>query len=143
MIYQRAIIKDLRQINLLTELETRIQEVVEIIPQSVSYERIFHSYTDNHTSMRTHESIQLNQNVNMFVDENLTDHRFVLDFYSTTLYIFPRQRNEKFISEIHYIPEHIIIKYKTILEFLAATLTMSSTSCEHFYRMVKDIFYRI
>jgi hypothetical protein len=72
------------------------------------------------------------------------DHRLKLDFYSTTLYIFPKQRNEKFISEIRYVPEHISIRYKTTLELLSASSDEHYyQNIDDFYRIVKDIFYRI
>ena len=155
------VIKDLRRVNLLNDLypfqdnKTHVQESVEIIPQPVLCERIFYSYIDDHTDLRTREYIQLNQGVyirsndpdQMYANNNLRkffhdiDYRFKLDFYSTTLYIFPKQRNEKFISEIHYIPEHITIRYKTNLEILA------TPSHEHYYEniyhLADDIFYRI
>ncbi len=157
----RAIIKDLRQVNLLDEFysfennKTHVQETVEIIPQPVSCERIFYSYIDDHTNLRSREYIKLDQGISLHSEQIYKnndmmklmqeyDHRLKLDFYSTTLYIFPKQRNEKFISEIRYIPEHIAIRYKTTLELL------SSSSPEHyyqnihdFYQMAKDIFYRI
>ncbi|UJR35569.1 hypothetical protein I4U23_028322 [Adineta vaga] len=158
------LIKDLRQINVLNELypfyesQAHVQETVEIIPQPVSYERFFHSYIDDHTDLRSREYIKLDQGVyirsnhegQFYSDENMTtlfhnieyNHRFKLDFYSSTLYIFPKQRNEKFISEIRYIPEHITIRYKTTLDLLSSN--------EHFYENIqdvyqisKDIFYRI
>ena len=154
------IIKDLRQVNLLNEFylfdsnKTHVQETVEIIPQPVSCERIFYSYIDNRTHLRSREYIKLDQGISIQSSDKAmkfsseSDHRLQLDFYSTTLYIFPKQRNEKFISEIRYIPEHITIRYKTTLELLSATL--SSSSPEHyyqniddFYHIVKDIFYRI
>jgi len=166
-----TIIKDLREVNLLNEIysfennQTHVQETVEIIPQPVSCERIFYSYIDDHTNIRSREYIKLDQDFNInsndpkqiyknddiikFIHNIEHDHRLKLDFYSTTLYIFPKQRNEKFISEIRYIPEHISIRYKTTLELLSATLT-SSSSHEHFYQNIhdfyqiaKDIFYRI
>jgi len=155
----KPVIKDLYRINLLNELypfhdtKTHVQETVEIIPQPVSYERIFYSYIDDHTDLRSREYIKFDQDVYVgSIDSGRThtnDLRLKLDFYSTTLYIFPKQRNEKFISEIRYIPEHITIRYKTSLELLSATLT-SSTSQEHFYQNIhdfyqiaRDIFYRI
>lgn len=137
------VIKDLRQVNLLNEFypleneKMHVQETVEILPQPVTCERIFYSYIDNHTDLRSREDIQI-------------DADFLLgqlDLYSTTLYIFPKQRNEKFISEIRYIPEHITIRYKTSLELLSATFSSSSEhyyeNLDHFYRIVQDIFYRI
>jgi hypothetical protein len=160
----RPIIKDLRQVNLLDEFysfennKTHVQETVEIIPQPVSCERIFYSYIDDHTNLRSREYIKLDQGISLhstnseqiYTNNDMMkliheyDHRLKLDFYSTTLYIFPKQRNEKFISEIRYIPEHIAIRYKTTLELL------SSSSPEHyyqnihdFYQIAKDIFYRI
>lgn len=155
-------IKDLRQVNLLNEFypfendKTHVQETVEIIPQPVSCERIFYSYIDNHTDIRSREYIKLNQDIPIdsnddmmqFIPNMEYDHRLKLDFYSTTLYIFPKQRNEKFISEIRYIPEHITIRYKTTLELLSASLLSSSTehyyqNINDFYHIVKDIFYRI
>jgi hypothetical protein len=166
---QSPLIKDLRRVNLLNELypfednKTHVQETVEVIPQPVSCERIFYSYIDNHTDTRARTYIKLDQGVyvrsnnsgQIYTDNNTMnffqniqyDHRFKFDFYSTTLYIFPKQRNEKFISEIRYLPEHITIRYKTTLEVLAATL---SSSHEHYYQNIpdiyhtsKDIFYRI
>jgi hypothetical protein len=167
---QTHIVKDLRKVNLLDELylfennKIHVQETVEIIPQPVSCERIFYSYIDDHTNIRSREYIKLDQGLYMrsndseqiYTDDDIVklfdnieyDQRLKLDFYSTTLYIFPKQRNEKFISEIRYIPEHITIRYKTTLELLAATLT--SLSHEHYYQNIhdfydiaKDIFYRI
>ena len=152
-------IKDLRQVNLLKEFypfdheKTHVQETVEILPQPVSCERIFYSYIDNHTDIRSRESIKFNQELpaadptQLFPSINY-DHRLKLDFYSTTLYIFPKQRNEKFISEIRYIPEHITIRYRTTLELLSASLPSPSTehyyqNINDFYHIVKDIFYRI
>ncbi|CAF0799399.1 unnamed protein product [Rotaria sordida] len=169
--HQIPIIKDLRRINLLNELntfqqnKTRIQETVEVIPQPVSCERIFYTYTNDHTDLRSRESIQLDQNISkhstnsnqIYTNNNSSklfhnnkyDQRFKLKFYSTTLFIFPKQRNEKFITEIRYIPEHITIRYKTTLELLAAA-TLTSSAHEHyyqnihdFYHIAKDIFYRI
>ncbi|CAF3500365.1 unnamed protein product [Adineta steineri] len=154
-------IKDLRQVNILNELypfqdtKTHVQETIEIIPQPVSCERIFHSYIDDHTNLRSREYIKLDQGVyirsdqtgHLYTNDNIDfDHRFKLDFYSTTLYIFPKQRHEKFISEIRYIPEHITIKYKTTLESLAATLSSHEhyyQNIQDFYHITKDIFYRI
>jgi hypothetical protein len=155
-------IKDLRYVNLLNEFypfennKTHVQETVEIIPQPVSCERIFYSYIDNHTDIRSREDIQLNQGISIHSNDDMMkffqniddDSRLNLDFYSTTLYIFPKQRNEKFISEIRYIPEHITIRYKTTLELLSATLSPSSPehyyqNIDDFYHIVKDIFYRI
>ena len=161
-------IKDLRQVDLLHELyptyngQTHVQETVEIIPQPVSYERIFHSYIDDHTDLRSREFIKLDQGVYMrandtgqfYSDDNITqlyhhieyDHRFKLDFYSTTLYIFPKQRNEKFISEVRYMPEHITIRYKTTLDLLATNLAADEhyyQNIHDFYQIAKDIFYRI
>jgi hypothetical protein len=71
------------------------------------------------------------------------DLRLKLDFYSTTLYIFPKQRNEKFISEIRYIPEHIAIRYKTTLATLTSSHEDYYQNIQDFYHIVKDIFYRI
>jgi hypothetical protein len=158
----KPIIKDLRQVNLLNELyplkdnKTHIQESVEILPQSDSYERIFYSYIDDHTDIRTREYIKLDQGVYMrsndsrhiYENNNIMkffhnieyDQRFKLDFYSTTLYIFPKQRNEKFISEIRYIPEHISIKYKTTFEILSTT---NENYYQNIYQIANDIFYRI
>jgi hypothetical protein len=159
-----TIVKDLRQVNILDEIylfennKTHVQETVEITPQPVSCERIFYSYIDDHTNKRSREYIKLDQNLYihsndseknniMKIIHNLEqDHRLKLDFYSTTLYIFPKQRNEKFISEIRYIPEHISIKYKTTLELLSATLTSHEhlyQNIHDFYQIAKDIFYRI
>jgi hypothetical protein len=157
-----TVIKDLYRINLLNELypfhdtKTHVQETVEIIPQPVSYERIFYSYIDDHTDLRSLEYIKLDQDVYVrsmdsgqtYTNDNIEyDHRLKLDFYSTTLYIFPKQRNEKFISEIRYVPEHIAIRYKTSLELLSATLTSSDEdyyqNIQDFYHIVEDIFYRI
>ncbi|CAF0873495.1 unnamed protein product [Rotaria sp. Silwood1] len=159
---QKPIIKDLRRINLLNELypfqknKTRIQETVEVIPQPVSCERIFYSYADDHTYLRSRESIKLDQNISKYSNNNLMklfhnndyDKQFQLNIYSTTLFIFPKQRNEKFITEIRYIPEHVTIRYKTTLDLLAATLTSSAhehyyQNIHDFYHIAKDIFYRI
>jgi len=157
------IIKDLRQVNLLDELyqfennKTHVQETVEIIPQPVSCERIFYSYIDDHTNIRSREFIKLDQDFYIHSNDSkqiytndimklIHNNRLKLDFYSTTLYIFPKQRNEKFISEIRYIPEHITIKYKTTLELLAATLASHEhyyQNIQDFYHIVRDIFYRI
>jgi hypothetical protein len=72
---QQNTIKDLREINLLNEFypfendKTHVQETVEIIPQPVSCERIFYSYIDNHTDIRSREYIKLNQDKwNMIID---------------------------------------------------------------------------
>jgi len=160
------IIKDLRHVNLLNELyplqdnKTHVQESVEILPQADSYERIFYSYIDDNTHIRTREYVKLDQGVYMnsndcrhiYANDNLMklfhnieySQRFKLDFFSTTLYIFPKQRNEKFISEIRYIPEHISIKYKTTLEVLSTTLSSTNEHYyENLYQMATDIFYRI
>ena len=132
--------KDLRQVNLISEFypmeseKMHVQETVEIFPQPVSCERIFYSYIDNHTDLRSREDIR---NFGIDLNENLLS--FFPDLYSSTLYIFPKQRNEKFISEIRYIPEHITIRYKTSLEVLSATFSPSS---EHYYENL-DHFYRI
>lgn len=134
-----SFIKDLRQVNLINEFyrmereNMHVQETVEIFPQPVSYERIFYSYIDNHTDLRTREDIQFDGNFLQSFNENLLT--ILPDFYSSTLYIFPKQRNEKFISEIRYIPEHITIRYKTSLELF-------SSSSEHYYENL-DQFYRI
>ncbi|CAF2380509.1 unnamed protein product [Rotaria sp. Silwood2] len=160
--HQKPIIKDLRRVNLFDELypvqknKTRIQETVEVIPQPVSCERIFYSYTNDHTELRSRESIKLDQDISKRSNNNLMklfhnneyDKRFNINIYSTTLFIFPKQRNEKFITEIRYIPEHITIRYKTTLELLAATLTSSNheryyQNIQDFYHIAKDIFYRI
>jgi len=144
--HSTCIIKDLRYVNLLDELQLsenqqlHVQETVEILPQPVSCERIFYSYIDDHTNLRSKEFINLTPKY--YNDEQQ------FDSYSTTLYIFPKQRNEKFISEIRYTPEHITIRYKTTLELLSATLTSSSNeqiyeNAQDFYHLVKDIFYRI
>lgn len=155
--YRRATIKDLRQLNLLNEFfpvhdkRTRVQETVEIIPQPVSCERIFYSYIDDRTDTRCRTNMKLQQDL-PGKDPTTTDlfgnlqydRRFHFDVYSTTLFIFPKQRSEKFISEIRYCPEHIMIKYKTSLEVLASPLH------EHYYQNIHDcyeqaneIFYRI
>lgn len=139
----KHIIKNLHEINLLNEFYSfennpiNVQETVEILPQPVSCERIFYTYIDDHTNLRSREYIKFN--------EDLSIERLNVDFYSTTLFIFPKQRNEKFISEIRYIPEHITIRYKTKFELLS-----SSSTTEHyyqnihdFYQIVNDIFYRI
>lgn len=167
---RNPIIKNLREVNLLYEIylfqddKTHVQESVEIIPQPVLCERIFYSYTNDHTHLRSREAIQLDQRVSMYSndlpDSNADNDNFIklaqntnydqgfrLDNYSTTLFIFPKQRNEKFITEIRYIPEHITIKYKSSLELLARTLTSSEENyyqnIDDFYRIATDIFYRI
>ncbi|CAF1239123.1 unnamed protein product [Rotaria magnacalcarata] len=160
---QKAIIKDLREVNLLHEIypfqtnKTRIQETVEIVPQPVSCERIFYSYTNDHTDLRSRECIKLysknsdrintNNNLKNLYHGIEYNQRFQLDVYSTTLFIFPKQRIEKFITEIRYIPEHITIRYKTSLELLATTLASSQEhyyqNIHDFYHISKDIFYRI
>lgn len=138
-----SLIKDLRQVNLISEFypmeseKMHVQETVEIFPRPVSCERIFYSYIDNHTDLRSREDIQFDRNFGLALNENLLS--FFPDCYSSTLYIFPKQRNEKFISEIRYIPEHITIRYKTSLEVLSATFSPSS---EHYYENL-DHFYRI
>ena len=160
------IIKDLRDINLLNEFfpidnhRTRVQETVEVIPHARSCERIFYSYIDDRTDTRRRTSLRYDQGVYVKSKENFIndyrrkvfqnihyDHRLRFDFYSTTLFIFPKQRNEKFISEIRYSPEHITVKYRTNLEILARTL---SSSPNHYYQNLphsfgqsKEIFYRI
>jgi hypothetical protein len=160
-------IKDLRQTNLLNELyplqdnKTHVQESVEILPRPDSCERIFYSYIDDHTDIRTREYIKFDKGVYMhsndsrhiYTNEDIQklfhnieyDQRLKLDFYSTTLYIFPKQRNEKFISEIRYIPEHISIRYKTTLEVLATTVPSSTNEHDYqnIYQIANDIFYRI
>lgn len=146
------IIKDLRNVNLLNEIynfdnnRIHVQETVEILPQPVSCERIFYSYIDNHTNLRTKEYIKLDQDYYLSSKNSEEyieyDHRFKLNIYSTTLFIFPKQRHEKFISEIHYIPEHISIKYKTSLELLASHEHYYQ-NLHDFYHIAKDIFYRI
>ena len=158
------LIRDLRKMNLFNELypfhhgQAQVQETVEIIPQPVSYERYFYSYIDDHTDLRSREYIKLDQGVYVRSDnagqfctnEHLTtlfhnieyDNRLKLDFYSSTLYIFPKKRNEKFISEIRYIPEHITIRYKTTLDLLSSTEPYYENT-EDFYQISKDIFYRI
>lgn len=141
-----CIIKDLRYVNLLEEInlsenqQIHVQETVEILPQPVSCERIFYSYIDDHTNLRSKEFIH--------TMPKSSDQEFQFDLFSTTLYIFPKQRNEKFISEIRYIPEHVTIRYKTTLELLSATLTSPSSeqiyeNIQDFYHLVRDIFYRI
>ncbi|CAF4522633.1 unnamed protein product, partial [Didymodactylos carnosus] len=115
--------------------KTHVQETVEIIPIPLSCERTFYSYVDDHTEKRLRTYMKLNQGVYIKLNDygQLTmndqtmklfhglqyDHRFKFDFYSTTLYIFPKQRKERFISEIKYYPEHITLRYKTTLEILA------------------------
>lgn len=154
------IIKDLRDVNLLDEIyhfennNVHVQETVEILPQPVSCERIFYSYIDDHTNIRSRENIKLDPNFYIHSNDDSEqlyknffhnieyDHRLKLDFYSTTLYIFPKQRNEKFISEIRYIPEHITIRYKTALEVLSSHEHYYQ-NLHDFYHIAKDIFYRI
>ena len=151
--HSTCLIKDLRQVNLLKEFypfeseKMHVQETVEILPQPVSCERIFYSYIDNHTDLRSREDIQIDADFLLpHFEYDDDDERVKFDLYSTTLYIFPKQRNEKFISEIRYIPEHITIRYKTSLELLSATFSPSEhyyENLDHFYRIVQDIFYRI
>ena len=142
------------------ENKTRVQETIEIIPRPVSCERIFYSYIDDRTDTRCRTHMKLEQDVhapsNDWTDpygyeqasslfENLHyDHRFHFDAYATTLFIFPKQRNEKFISEIRYCPEHITIKYKTSLEVLASALHEPYYQNIHdCFEQAKEIFYRI
>lgn len=159
----KPIIKDLRQANLLNEVysfgtnKTQVQETVEVIPQPVSCERVFYSYTNDHTDMRSRESIKIDLNnskqgkiTNCFkkLYQNIdNDKRSKTDGYSSTLFIFPKQRNEKYISEIHYVPEHITIRYKTSLELLTKKLKSFQNhyyqNIHDFYHLSKDVFYRI
>ena len=160
--HRTAIIKDLRRVNLQNELyplhdhPTHVQESVEIIPQPVSCERIFSSYIDDHTDTRTRTRIKLD----LCTDERCSDdsdsiyanksayhhHRLKFDFYSTTLFIYPKQRNEKFVSEIRYLPEHITIRYRTSLEVmepLSNTQEQYYQNIQDIYQLARDIFYRI
>ena len=132
--YPSTIIKDLRSLNLLDEFfplkpnETRVQETVEVQPCPQSCERIFYSYIDDRTDTRRRTLVRLDRGIYVKTHERST-----IDFYSTTLFIFPQQRYEKFISEIRYAPEHITIKYRTNLE----VVTRNSSSS------ISDVFYRI
>lgn len=118
--YPSTIVKELRSINLLDEffplkkVENRVEETVEVIPCPQSCERIFYSYIDDRTDTRRRTLVHLDRGVCVE-----TADRSSIDFYSTTLFIFPQQRYEKFISEIRYAPEHVTIKYRTNLEIFA------------------------
>lgn len=157
-------IKDLRSLNLLDEFfplekhRSRVQETIEVIPHRPSCERIFYSYIDDRTDTRTRTYLRYDQGVyvksnqsrEMYLNERMRkflrniqyDHRLKFDFYSTTLFIFPKQRIEKFISEIRYAPEHITIKYRTNLEVLARTDSPLLTD-DFDQHGRKEIFYRI
>ncbi|CAF0903532.1 unnamed protein product [Didymodactylos carnosus] len=140
-----------------SQQETHVQETVEVIPIPLTCERIFYSYVDDTTEKRLRTYMKLNQGVYIKLNDygQLTvndqtmrlfhglhyDHRFKFDFYSTTLYIFPKQRKERFISEIKYYPEHITLRYKTKLEILEKQ--QQQHQHQQKFRRQKQIYYRI
>ena len=151
--FSLAFVKDLRGLNLLNEFfpiadeNIRVQETVELIPHPDSFERIFYSYIDDRTETRSRTDIRFNQKFSNYVEQYELDSEIQLNFHSSTLFIFPKRRAEKFISEIRYYPEHVTIKYKTNFEVLARGF---APLIEHFYENIpqcyermKEIFYRI
>lgn len=137
--YPSAIVKDLRVINLLKEFfpiderNMRVEEMVEVNPQPVCVERIFYSYTDDRTETRRRNSVEVRNCRN--------------DLFSSTLFIFPKQRHERFVSELHYYPEHVLIRRKTNVELFNRDLSplndrLYENLDDCLYRS-RDVFYRI